>query len=254
MLFLATTSLIAIAVTSVLSGILGMGGGIILMGILTMTMPVAGAMVLHGATQLTANGSRAAMLWKDVQGQVVLPYMVGAVISLGLFALVSAAPPKYAVYLALGSFPFLARVLPKSWALDITKPWHAGAAGVIVMALQLLAGASGPALDVFFLNGKLSRHAVVATKATTQALSHAMKLVAYAPLASGLAGAGTAPPWLLVAAALTALAGTYAGRRLLDRMSDATFRRASTVLVLGIGAVYLVSGFYLMLQPALASP
>ena len=48
--------------TSVLSGIVGMAGGMVLMFVLITLLPVSSAMVLHAATQLTANGSRAWML------------------------------------------------------------------------------------------------------------------------------------------------------------------------------------------------
>ena len=45
--------------TAFISGIFGMAGGMILMGILLAMMPVAAAMVLHGVTQMASNGWRA---------------------------------------------------------------------------------------------------------------------------------------------------------------------------------------------------
>ncbi|MGZ5081409.1 MAG: hypothetical protein ACXWHZ_18785, partial [Usitatibacter sp.] len=50
-------------VTSFISGILGMAGGMILMGILLAMMPVPAAMMLHGITQLASNAWRA-VLWR----------------------------------------------------------------------------------------------------------------------------------------------------------------------------------------------
>ena len=44
--------------------------------------------------------------------------------------------------------------------------------GVVVSATQLLAGASGPLLDVFYLNTPLNRYQVIASKAITQTLGH----------------------------------------------------------------------------------
>ena len=54
-------SVIAVAslVTSFISGILGMAGGMILMGVLLALLPLPAAMLLHGISQLTANGWRA---------------------------------------------------------------------------------------------------------------------------------------------------------------------------------------------------
>jgi uncharacterized membrane protein YfcA len=49
----------AIVSTSFVSGIFGMAGGMILMGILLAFMPMAPAMVLHGLVQISATGWRA---------------------------------------------------------------------------------------------------------------------------------------------------------------------------------------------------
>ncbi|MGH6893767.1 MAG: hypothetical protein ACREEP_16080 [Dongiaceae bacterium] len=47
--------------TSFLSGVFGMVGGLILMGVLLLFLPVPAAMTLHAITQMTANGWRAAV-------------------------------------------------------------------------------------------------------------------------------------------------------------------------------------------------
>ena len=47
--------------TAFLSGIFGMAGGLILVGILLAIMPLPEAMMLHGITQLASNGWRGAM-------------------------------------------------------------------------------------------------------------------------------------------------------------------------------------------------
>src|SRR5215831_1865690 len=73
-------------VTSFISGILGMAGGMILMGILLATLPLPAAMMLHGISQLAANGWRAMMLRRQVDWRVVRGYAVGAALALGAFA------------------------------------------------------------------------------------------------------------------------------------------------------------------------
>src|SRR5437762_12093916 len=73
-------------VTSFISGILGMAGGMILMGVLLALMPVPAAMMLHGITQLASNGWRA-LLWRnDVVWRVFRGYAIGAIVSLAVFA------------------------------------------------------------------------------------------------------------------------------------------------------------------------
>src|SRR3982074_2634448 len=58
----AMTALLAASVcllmifTALLSGIFGMAGGLILVGVLLVVMPLPQAMVLHAVTQMAANG------------------------------------------------------------------------------------------------------------------------------------------------------------------------------------------------------
>jgi uncharacterized membrane protein YfcA len=61
---IALTLAAAVLSTSFVSGIFGMAGGMILMGILLAIMPLATAMVLHGLTQMASNGWRA-WLWRE---------------------------------------------------------------------------------------------------------------------------------------------------------------------------------------------
>ena len=56
-LLIATLCLTMVA-TSFLSGIFGMAGGMILIGVLLALLPLPEAMVLHGVTQMASNGWR----------------------------------------------------------------------------------------------------------------------------------------------------------------------------------------------------
>ena len=57
-LFAVLITLPVIFLTSLLSGVVGMAGGLILIVVLVMIMPVPSAMILHGIVQGVANGSR----------------------------------------------------------------------------------------------------------------------------------------------------------------------------------------------------
>lgn len=244
MIDVATGILLTVVATSTVSGVLGMGGGMILMGVLACTLPVRDAMLLHGAAQLVSNGSRAWMLRKQVRGEVLAPYLAGAVLAAAPLAWVAWVPPKAVVLLLLGALPFVAAgSLARRLALRPDAPGRAGLCGASVTALHLTAGVSGPVLDVFFLEAPMDRREVVATKAWTQALAHAGKLLYF----SALPGAVEAVPgWLFLAVAPAAVAGTALGRRLLERLSDQQFRAAGRWVVRGLGGVYLARGLLLL--------
>ena len=64
-------------VTSFISGIFGMAGGMLLIGFLLVLLPVPVAMVFHGVIQIAANGWRA-WLWRHhVKWSVVLQFGAG---------------------------------------------------------------------------------------------------------------------------------------------------------------------------------
>lgn len=120
--------------------------------------------------------------------------------------------------------------------------------GFQVAALQLMTGAVGPLLDIAFVDTQLDRSQVVATKAVTQVASHSLKLVYF-----GAAVQSSELSWqLLAAVGIATLAGTRLGTAVLERLSDATFKRYSRMIVLGIGAMYLYKAASLWLGSAAA--
>lgn len=236
--------LTGVLTTSALSGALGMGGGMLLMGLYVHLLPVPQAMVLHGVTQLAANGLRAYLLREGIRPAVLLPYLGGGFLAMLLAGALGHVPGRAGVLLLLGALPFLAPHLPFRFRLREEVPGDAVRCGLSVGLLHLSAGVSGPVLDLFFLDTPLDRHQVVATKAATQSLAHGAKLV-YFSLAPG-DGAAVLRPELVAAVWLASLLGTLLGKQLLGRMSEASFRRAGTLLVRGAGLVYLTRGLLLL--------
>jgi uncharacterized membrane protein YfcA len=236
--------------TSFLSGIFGMIGGLVLMGVLLLFLPVPAAMTLHAITQMTANGWRAAVWNRHIMWRVLPGYLLGSAAVFGLLALVQFSPPKAWVYLCLGIMPFAARLLPRERAPDIRRKGAPAMVGALVMGLHVLAGVSGAVLDMFFLARDLDRRLVVATKAVTQSLGHAIKFVyftfvAVAPLKvepATISRALEVPVWVYAMAAALAILGTTMAKPVLHRFSNDAFQLWSRRLVLGIGGVYLVQG------------
>jgi len=238
-MLLSSLILASVFVTAVLSGILGMAGGMILMAILVATLSVASAMMLHGAVQAVSNGSRAWFLRPYVQWRILPPYLLGASIAVGGFAALRLVPDPAVVLMLVGAMPWFARATPRLNRLDIDRPATAVACGLVVTVAQLLAGASGPLLDMFYLNSRLNRHQVVATKAITQTVGHLLKLVYYGALVTAV---DSLPAWLYLLAILAAIAGTRVGTRLLDKVADEQFRRVSGWLILALGAACVLEG------------
>ena len=235
--------------TSILSGVLGMAGGMVLMGILVWVLPVQQAMILHAVSQFAANGSRAFIHRKHIHTKSLAFYFAGLVTMFGVFALISIVPSKLAVFLLMGITPFLAFVLPKDLKLNFTKPEQAFAAGLIVTCFQLTGGVSGPMLDVFFQTRSLTRHQTVATKAFTQSVSHITKFVYFGFVVSDFSTATAGLPlWLCLGVIPIALSGSHLSKYILDRLSDKNFYRVTQGALFIIGVVYLQKALVLWLS------
>jgi len=230
--------LLSVLVTSFISGIFGMAGGMILMGILLMLMPVADAMIIHGISQMAANGIRAIMLLPHVYWRGLIPYVAGAgVAAIGMF-MVAFIPSRNLVLFVLGLLPFL-MLLPKRFSLDFTRLGHAFFCGVVVSICQLTAGVSGTVLDLFFTRTKLDRFQIVATKSLTQTFSHGLKLVYFGSALGVFSKAGWINETVVVSIVICAIVGSYLGKKVLVRLSDRNFHRYTAVLIFMIGMIYL---------------
>ncbi len=232
--------LVVALITSAISGVLGMAGGLLLMGALALVLPVSAALVTHGLIQMAANGWRAVLHRQHVQWRIVGLYVVGSAVAALIVALLSYTPSKPLLYLMLGLVPGLTWLPKRVLQLDAARPPQALVCGLLVTGLNLLAGVAGPLLDIFFIRTDLTRHRIVATKAATQVFSHLAKVVVYGAPLVRLGGPGLPPAWVFVVAVPLAMLGTVAGGWVLDRMSDRHFLAWTRWVVTGIGAVYLV--------------
>src|SRR3546814_4824232 len=80
--------------TSFLSGIFGMAGGMVLVGVLLAVLPVPEAMALHAVTQMASNGWRAVLWWRHVRWRVVAAYLAGCAVALAVWSVWLFVPRK----------------------------------------------------------------------------------------------------------------------------------------------------------------
>lgn len=247
MVKIALIIILSAFLTAGISGLFGMAGGLIFMGVIASFLGVSEAMVVHGAVQSVSNGYRSYLLRNGVRWDILGWQTLGAIPAIGLMALASITLNKGQLFLALGLLPLLLW-LPKGWLQgDAQKPAHAALCGAMVMGLNLTAGVAGPSLDFFYVKTTLTRHEIVATKALTMFVSHLVKILFFGiPLLLSNNLSGLPPLWVLTAAVPAIMAGTFIGTRFLKRFSDIGFRKASRYLVTAIGFIYFFRGLSIL--------
>ena len=229
--------------TAFLSGIFGMAGGLILIGVLLVVFPLPTAMVLHAVTQMASNGWRAALWFRHIVWKSMAFYVAGCLVSVGLWSITLYVPDKAMALLLLGLSPFIIRAIPDRILPRSFGPAQVAATGVVSMMLMLLTGVTGPLLDTMFLRSPLQRRQIIATKAACQVFGHGFKLLYFGALIEQV---GQVEPWFLAIAVTSSIIGTSLGKLLLEKLSDAQFRIWSNRLITALASYYVGYGLVLM--------
>jgi uncharacterized membrane protein YfcA len=242
-LMIAALGVLMVA-TAFLSGLFGMAGGLILIGVLLALMPLPTAMVLHAITQMASNGWRAFLWRRHIKWRPVLVYLIGCAVALAIWSITRYVPDKPVALLLLGVTPFMARLMPSDLKPNPDSIWQGTLYGSICMGLMLMTGVSGPLLDTFFLGGKFGRREIVATKATCQVASHFTKLIYFGGI---IDQAATLDPVLAAVAIAASMTGTSLARRILEAMTDLQFRTWASRLITTVASYYILYGSWLLL-------
>ena len=229
--------------TALLSGVFGMAGGLILIGVLLMILPLPAAMVLHAVTQMASNGWRAILWWRHIVWKIMAFSVAGNLVAVGLWSITLYVPDKAIALVMLGVSPFIVRAIPERILPRTFGPAQVAATGVVSMMLMLITGVTGPLLDTMFLRSPLQRKQIIATKAACQLFSHTFKLVYFGAL---IDQAADVAPWLMAIAVASSIVGTSMGKFLLERLSDGQFRVWSNRLITALASYYVGYGLVLL--------
>jgi uncharacterized protein len=232
--------------TAFLSGIFGMAGGLILMGVLLTLMPVPEAMALHAVTQMASNGWRGVLWVRYVHWRGAANFLAGGALAFVAWTFCRYVPPKPLALILLGLSPFVVRLMPANLKPRPERLAHGLLFGAASMSLMLLAGVSGPMIDAYFNSGTLDRRQIVATKAACQVAGHSAKLVYFGSL---VGQAGSVDPALGAAAVVASVVGTSLARPVLERLSEAQFRQWTWRIITAVAVLYLAQGAYLLAWP-----
>lgn len=164
--------------TSALTAAAGIGGGMLMLGVMSYLLPVLALIPLHGLVQLGSNASRSWIQRENINWRIALVFMVGAILGAILGALVIVQLPERILFGLIGIF-ILLMVWVKLPALKTANTWIVIAGGTITSFISMFAGATGPLVAVF-LNKLFQNHKnMVATVGMTMTAQHGFKIFAF---------------------------------------------------------------------------
>ena len=168
----------AVVLGSLVSGMTGLGGGVILLAFMTPIFPPAVLIPLHGTIQLMSNVSRTVISPKGVDMRFVLPFLLGSIIGAlsGMPLQINLTSDYHTIIIAIA-------ILVLTWVpkIKITNDFRGKyiILGFVETFFSLFIGSSGPLVSPFFLSSKLEIKNFVPTKSACQIFVHLFKVLIY---------------------------------------------------------------------------
>lgn len=226
-------------IAAAISGAAVFGGALLLLPLLSKTIGTTMAVPVLTIAQLIGNLSRAFLGFKQIKWKPVLMFILGAVpmSALGAFSFVEV--PKEIITRGIG-FSIIVFVVFKYFKVLKFKPSNRVMflGGAAVGLISGLVGSAGPIGAALFLSLNLSPVSYIASEAVTAIAMHISKTVVYQKyLGIGLYALGIG---LFMGVAM--IAGTWAGRKVIDKMPKEKFVKFVGFLLLAIGLQMLIFG------------
>ena len=217
---------IAAFLSSSLTAVLGLGGGMLLISVMSVFLPPAAIVPVHGVVQLASNASRGAFAPKDIRRDILWPFLAGCLVGALVGSRIVLTVPTELLPLPLGLF-----ILAMTWLPQIRKKlWLPGrflGLGFVQAFLTLFVGATGPLNMPFLVRAGLSRDQLVVTGAAFMTIVHLVKIVTF-----GLLGFAFGPYLsLMLLMTVAVISGSYAGTRLRHRFPEQLFLLAFKLLI-----------------------
>lgn len=235
----AALLLLVSGLTSATTAAFGLGGGLAMLAVLGLYLPVALLIPVHGLVQLGSNVGRVVVQWRKVAWWAVWPFLAGALLGAAIGAQIVIALPEAALQISLGLFILVLTYVPLPKAGRIGRLGFAGF-GVFMTILSMFFGATGPVNAGVFAQTFDDRETMVGTMAATTAIQHALKGAAFFSL--GVAFGPYVP--LTVGMVATGFVGTILGTRVLKRLDETWFRRILKGVLTVLALDFLRRGFF----------
>jgi hypothetical protein len=232
-------SLLAIVafLAALLAAVTGFGGAAVLLPMLVAVFGVREAIPILTVAQLIGNGSRVWFNRHELDWRVVAWFALGGVPMALAGGLLFARAPLAALTRVLGAFLILIVALRHLPKLRTFRPPLRSFAliGAAASFLSALLGSVGPLMAPFFLAYGLVKGAYIGTEALSTVVMHVAKLIAYResavlPLHAIVNGLALGP---------IMAAGSFAGKRVVDRLPERVFVLIIDVTLVGAGVLFV---------------
>lgn len=221
---------------SLIATSIGLGGGLLVLATMTLVLPPAVLIPIHGLVQIGSNGFRAWLLRKKILFYIVPAFILGSLMGAVLGGFLHFGIQTWVLQLILGVF-----VLYATWSPGFKSsrpgPLRFLCAGLFSGLVTMFVGATGPLVAPFVKAACDEKQQVVSTHAMLMTFQHGFKVLAfgvlgfsfgsYIPLLVGLIGFG--------------MLGTLVGRMVLKKLPENIFRTIFQIVITSLAIRLLYS-------------
>ena len=224
-------------ISSTLSGVAGFGGAMIFLPVLVASYGVRASVPILTVSVLLGNASRVYFNRRELDLKLVSLFSLGSIPFAVLGSFVYVSLPTLWLKKGIGVF-LIGVVLYRRLIREpkVKNPWVFTPLGMVTGFLSALMGGVGPISSPFFLAYGLTKEAFVGTEALCAVGMHLVKSVAYSRL-------HVLDSPALIAGLLFGVVmsfGSYAAKRILERMTREKFLILVEALLVIVGVVMLV--------------
>ncbi|MFC1743729.1 sulfite exporter TauE/SafE family protein [Candidatus Riflebacteria bacterium] len=234
-------------VTSTISALIGAAGGILLLSIMLIFLPLAIVVPIHGLVQLASNVTRSFFFREFIKSTICFYYAAGvfpgAYLGYRTLKIISGnllfeAIVKLVLSLYLFYSLWPKKTDTKGGAIILEKGFVF--VGAMTGFLGMLVGATGPFIATFFLRPDLKKNEIIATKAACQMVTHLSKIPVFIALNFDFQLYSK----LIGVMVLFVFLGTYSGKRLGKYISEEKFRFIFKCLIFIASCRLFYDGFH----------
>lgn len=223
--------------SSVLSGVAGFGGAMIFLPFLIMTYGVRASIPILTVSVLLGNASRVYFNARELNLKLAAWFSAGSLPLAILGSFVYVSLPTFWIKKGIALFLIVSVILRRMRKdFQVTQRWIFLPLGAVTGFLSALMGGVGPVSSPFFLAYGLTKEAFVGTEALCATGMHLVKSIMYNRLGV------LSPRELLIGLSFGGVMslGSYAAKKILERMSREAFLLLVEVLLIAIGLYMLI--------------
>lgn len=220
LVFSEAVLLIAVAgLASLMTAVLGIGGGLLMLAVMAQVVPVAALIPAHGIVQLGSNGNRAFMIRQHIDWPTVAVFVIGALIGAVAASFIVVQLPLVIIELTVGAFILFMVWGPKP-AHHVMTRGKIALVGVFSTILTMFVGATGPLVAASIHRKGYEKLQAVATFSSCMTVQNTLKIAVFSfvgfQFLEWLPLLGT----MIVAGGV----GTWIGLHVLHKMSGERFK------------------------------